>query len=871
MVNVEPKNRFKPNSQMIEKCFILSFIFALSLTTYGQTSVRNKKSINSLWLFSKKDTLQSQSWQRVNLPYTWNADDVNDEIPGYYQGVGWYKKSIDIDALNQNRKYLWFEGANNKTTVFLNHKRVGKHKGGYTAFCFDITSYLKKGKNELLIKVDNSPDFNALPVSADYTFYGGIYRDVYLLTTAPLHFEVLNEASPGIFIKTPKVSKKRGELEISGKIKNEESTSKRVTLLTTIRDEEGKVVKTVKNSEKIKANSLASFNSGTIKIAAPKLWSPKNPYLYHVSVKIVDTNNKLIDQVSQPLGFRWFRFDADKGFFLNGKPLKLYGTSRHQDREGYGNALKDEFHEEDIKIIKDMGANFLRIAHYPQDPRILQLCDELGLLVWEEIPVVNEINPTKEFSENAHVALKEMIRQNYNHPSVIIWGFMNEVFATNKMRKKVNRDTLLRKTTTLAKSLEKLAKKEDPNRYTAMALEYTYADEYLKYGIGEVCDVVGWNLYIGWYQKGMNNFGPFLDKWHKKYPKKSFIISEFGAGSDVRIHSLNPVRFDYSIEYQEKILESYYQQIMARDYVAGGAIWNSFDFNSEGRMDVVPNINNKGLLTTDRHYKDSYYLMQAKLSDKPVLKIASENWKSRTGIELRENKGYCDQPVVVFGNGSKAELLQNGKSLGTKQFVDNKATWKVPFVDGTNRLFVTDGAQQRLTHQVNVDFHLQPYHSINGNFDQIAVNLGTKTYFTEEPGGYAWLPEKPFTKGGWGYLAADKEKDHGPTTHRFDVKQTGNDPLFYTFHKNLKAFKFDVPAGKYEVELFLVDRLSGNKFKILVNEQNVYNYPQATKEKTAVKVKDIIYTSEGQGITISFKKIEGDSFLSAVKIKKLDE
>ena len=276
-----------------------------------------------------------------------------------------------------------------------------------------------------------------------------------------------------------------------------------------------------------------------IEITKPILWTPSNPYLYSVSINLVNTaTNQIIDQQIEPLGFRWFNFDVVKGFTLNDKPLKLVGTNRHQDREGYGNALSDDMHEQDIKLIKEMGSNFIRISHYPQDPTVLEMCDKYGLLVWEEIPCVNEINTTNEFSKNAQCALIEMIRQNYNHPSIIIWGFMNEVFATNKMRKLVERKELLAKTTELAKTLQTIVKKEDSFRSTAMALEYTYAKEYLATGIGNICDIIGWNLYIGWYQEYMSKFAPFIDFWHTKFPNKPFIISEFGAGSDTRLHSL---------------------------------------------------------------------------------------------------------------------------------------------------------------------------------------------------------------------------------------------------------------------------------------------------------------------------------------------
>lgn len=307
-----------------------------------------------------------------------------------------------------------------------------------------------------------------------------------------------------VFISTTAISKEEGKVKIAGAISNQSDQEKKIELQTTIKDADGKIVYKKSSNKSIDKNAKWDFSFNDATFFDLKLWSLTRPNLYTVELKFFDSKTKnIIDSSSQPLGFRWFKFAVDKGFFLNGETLKLIGTNRHQDREGYCNALPDDFHEEDIRLIKEMSANFLRIAHYPQDPRILKMCDKLGLLVWEEIPVVNEINPTPEFASNAKLSLKEMITQHYNYPSIIIWGYMNEVFATNKMRKLVERKEFLAKTTEFAKEHEKIVKEEDTTRKTAMALEYIYENEYLETGIGNVCDIVGWNLYIVCYQEDM--------------------------------------------------------------------------------------------------------------------------------------------------------------------------------------------------------------------------------------------------------------------------------------------------------------------------------------------------------------------------------
>lgn len=839
------------------------FLFILLSVNGFATYAQKKVSINENWAFTKEPV--AGKWEKINLPHTWNVTDVIDETPGYYRGIGWYKKTMKV-SFNKNQKvFIKFLGANNNAELFINGKTVGKHIGGYTAFDYDITPFLNaNGQNEILVKVDNTVNFDDLPVSADFTFYGGIYRDVFLIVKDEIHFDMLNNGSAGIFISTPSVSALKGSVKISGVLINKADQKKQVDLTAVVKQADGKVVYENKISKSIVKNGRWNFNLSNIEILNPKLWSPLTPNLYTVEVTIKDKKSqKVIDSSVQPLGFRWFKFDANKGFFLNGEPLKLIGTNRHQDREGYGNALTAEMHEEDIRLIKEMGANFIRLAHYPQDPYVLELCDKYGLLVWEEIPVVNEINTTVEFANNAKLSLTEMIRQHYNHPSIIIWGYMNEIFATNKMRKLVERKELLDKTTLLAKNLEKIAKAEDSSRSTAMALEYTYADEYLETGIGNICDVVGWNLYIGWYQEDMTQFGPFLDKWHKKFPTKSFFISEFGAGSDTRIHSLNPTRYDYSVEYQELNLESYYQQIMARPFVSGATVWNSFDFNSEGRMDVVPNINNKGLLTVDRKPKDSYYFLQAALSKSPILKIATADWKNRTGRAGSETQNFCKQPVVIYSNLPEVELFNNGVSLGKKQVVASKVIWEVPFSDGKNTL-VAKG--DNFSDQIDVDFKLQPYFLNSPTFKSIAVNFGSEEYFIEQPTGLVWEPERAYTKGYWGYTTTTARNYKQP--NRFDVKLTTSDPLYYAYLENAENIQFDVADGAYEVELLFVDQIVGKKFDILVNGQDVFSYPSNSSQRSAITVKTLTSAVNGKGIKVSFDKQQGSSIISGIKIRK---
>lgn len=306
---------------------------------------------------------------------------------------------------------------------------------------------------------------------------------------------------------------------------------------------------------------------------------------------------------------------------------------------------------------------------------------------------------------------------------------------------------------------------------------------------------------------------------------------------------------------------------MARKYIVGATIWNAFDFSSEGRVDVVPNINDKGLMKFDRTFKDNYFFFQSKLVAKPMLKIATLNWNRRTGRAASETSDYCIQPITIFSNLKRVELFQNGKSLGKKEILNNKAIWNVPFVNGKNTLLISNDDSDQITDQLDINFNLQPYYLSSSIFKEIGIRLGAQEYFIEEPVGYVWEPAKPYNKGSWGYTVLGKDEYKRPPV--FDVKRTDNDPLYYSFRKDLKEVKFDVANGKYEVELLLVDKVQGNIFDILLNGQVVYYYPQGNDEKVAVKIKSIIEVGNNKGINISFIKKNGDAFISAVKVRKI--
>ncbi|NCU04633.1 MAG: glycoside hydrolase family 2, partial [Chitinophagaceae bacterium] len=373
--------------------FILS-LYGLMLTgfLYAQPGAGTTVNLNKNWLFTKETKTTTVKWEPVQLPHTWNTDDVMDDVPGYYRGAGLYKRKLFIDKKRKGKQiYLLFEGANQLAEVFINGKKAGEHTGGYSAFSVAITNYVEYGKeNELLVKVDNSFNQDIPPLSADFTFYGGIYRDVWMKVVDAVHFSMNDHATTGVYISTPTVNVKLAQVHVRSLLANESKTERKIRISTIIKNRSGQNVSTASQLHTLQPGITTEVQQTSISIKQPLLWSPESPYLYTVVSEIKDAvTGAILDVVKHPLGLRWFHFDAEKGFFLNGKSYKLVGTSRHQDFKDIGNAVPDELAVKDILLLKKMGGNFLRVAHYPQDPAVLAACDSLGILASVEIPVVN--------------------------------------------------------------------------------------------------------------------------------------------------------------------------------------------------------------------------------------------------------------------------------------------------------------------------------------------------------------------------------------------------------------------------------------------------------------------------------------------------
>lgn len=830
-------------------------------------SPRLRHTINERWRHApgalagaEAEAYDDRDWTLVNLPHTWNAEDAFTESLEYRRGIGWYRRHLPLDAsLRGRRLFLYFEGANQVADVYVNGRAAGRHVGGYTAFAFDITDLVRiDDTNVIAVRVDNRHDDDIPPLNADFTFYGGIYRDVWLIATAPLHVNVLDHASPGVFIDTPEVSEASAIVRVRGTVMNHEPRAARVEVVNRVLDAAGAEAVAVRSRLDIPAGGSASFEQLSAPILRPRLWSPEQPNLYRVVTEI-HAGGTLVDRTDNPLGFRWFGIDAERGFTLNGRPYRLYGTNRHQDRAGYGNALPNAAHRQDVELVKATGFTFLRLAHYPQDPAVLEEMDRQGLVGWEEIPIVNIISLSPAFADNSERMLVEMIRQHYNHPSILFWGYMNEVLLRKPDPMPAGYLALVR---ALAQRLEARVHEEDATRATVMAVSIEEIDD--GSGLQDVADVLGLNLYFGWYYRTLDGLGAFLDTLHTSHPSRPLLLSEYGAGSDERIHTLEPRAFDFSTEHQQRFHQAQFPQLRARDYVIGTAVWNQFDFGSKGRHDSKPNINQKGLLYFDRRPKDVWHYYRAVLRPEPVLHIATRDWLQRAGSRAED----ALQPVLVYSNLPDVELFANGKSLGSKRTENATAQWLVPLRAGTNRLVAGGGSG--VVDMVDVAYTDRTAlfnATAAANVRSIAVNAGSHYQYVDDSG-IVWEADRPYSRGSWGHTGGAARLRH----HR--VFGSSDDPLYQAARVGVQQYRFDVPDGTYDVRLLFVEMEHAQPrrrvFDVAVNDQYVFrglDLAAAYGRHVAVARTVLAHADGGAGIAIRLEPVIGEATISGILLE----
>lgn len=795
---------------------------------------RKATTINDNWSFKKQN---DKEWTQVNLPHTYNHDAYNSR--NYYQGKASYKRILKLDSVcSDKRYYLKVDAASKYATVSINGTTVGSHAGGYTAFTLDVTPYLKT-ENTIEIDVDNSRN-DVTPISADFTFWGGIYRDVWLIETPLLHFDITDHGADGIYISTPKVNKDSAVISVKSKLINEATTKANLELTCRVTAPNGAVVQTVKKRLRLKPGERKDAVVTTNVIHNPLLWSPENPNLYTVETTIVDRKTKVeIDHQTHKTGLRWWHFDADKGFTLNGKPYKLRGFNRHQDQWPHGVALHDEAHRRDIQMMKDLGANFIRISHYPQDDALLDECDRLGIMAWEEIPIVNFVPDTPGYDDNCEQNLVEMIRQHYNHPSVIAWGYMNEILLTAPGKDKDDFQPCRDRTVALARRLEAKLKEEDSLRTSVMA--FAASNEYNEIGL-DLEDVAGWNLYHGWYWGELKGFEEWCADQHERYPKHPFMISEWGAGSDRRLHSANPKAFDFSMEYQQIYIEHYLPVIEQTPYIMGGAYWNLIDFNVAARQESMPRVNNKGVFFNNRQPKDvAYYFKAAWRDDIPVIHIATRDRDNFTAAD------GPDYPVKIYTNCDKVELTVNGVSVGRQKTENYHCTFNVDMPDGISAIMAKGTYKGKDAYDATTISILPMPNIATG--EELSINVGSNCDYTSDEG-VTWLSDSNFRGG--------KTK-----SNTSEVLLTTDDPLFQTWRESSYEYVFDVVNGKYEVELLTVEKtIPSGQLANLLGRGSDDRYSIAARERRFIEV------SNGKIIIMS-GDIKKGRLLCGIKIRRI--
>ena len=666
---------------------------ALAATTYSPpSSNRVDMLIDTGWKFFKGDVSGAQAptfndggWSDVNLPHTWN--NIDGENGGsYYRGIAWYRLHYTVPASAAGRKlYLQFDGASLVADVYVNGTYLGEHQGGFAAFRFDATSALNVGTtNVIAVKVNNASSTDIPPLNGDFTVFGGLYRDAHLLVTDNVHMRMGDYGSSGLFLRQTNVSSASANLRVTAEMWNDNGTAQNVTLNTTIVDANNTVVQTLTATQSVAAHTGYTFVQATT-LANPHLWNGQaDPYLYHVYAQ-VQVGTSVKDVVSAPLGLRSYHIDPNNGFFLNGQYLDLHGVNVHQDHIDQGWAISNAEIDQDFSLMMQMGVNLIRTSHYQHAQHFYDNADANGVIVWSEQPIIGGIINSAAFTQSAEQQMTEMIRQNYNHPSIIFWSIANEVGNDAN-------------TNTLLQALNDVAHTQDPDRLTTLASNSAAGNAESKH-----TDTVGYNRYNGWYGGSYNDIGGILTSTHQNFPTMSFALSEFGAGASIFQHQDPPTQPVTSSnfhpeEWQALFHEAYWQALKTRPYVWGKFVWVMFDFSSASRHEGDhAGRNDKGLVTYDRKTcKDAYYWYKANWTNTPFVYITDRRFVNRT---------LPTANIKIYANTSAVTLTVNGVSLGTQTSSNHIFLWSNVALHTGNNTIQATSTQNGTTYQDTVTWN----------------------------------------------------------------------------------------------------------------------------------------------------------------------
>ncbi len=775
------KNRMKLLPTLSKKGMLLLLGFVLAANLIAKEST----SINTGWKFTKATvtsaeqvTFDDTAWDTVNLPHTWNAQDGQDGGNNYYRGIGWYRKHVVVPASDAGKiVYLKIGAACTTATVYVNGQLMGTHTGGYSAFMFDVTNKVVLGQdNVIAVQVNNSATILCPPLSADFTFYGGITRNVELITANPVHINPnvtisnslsmvpINVAQPGVIIQQSNVSATSANLNIRTKLRNSGATVATATVVITLKDSLGGIVQTLTDVKTIPANDTLTSTLATT-LSNPHLWNGLfDPYLYRVEVAL-NVNGVLTDTSVQPLGLRFFSVDPNTGFYLNGKSYPLRGVCLHEEKKDKGHAVTDADRKEAIDLIRETGMNYFRLSHYEHGDFTYNYLDSLGIICWAEIPDVNSVGTTTAdniiYRQNASSEMYELLRQQYNHPSVIFWGLSNEI------EYQAGIDPVATVT-----QMNSIVKSEDSYRLTTLAAMYAEKPS------NWIPDVYSNNRYDGWYYNTTDVFGSTLDGLHVKYPTVKIGVSEYGCGANITHHEYPAAEPSaggayHPEEYQNLFHEQYIAMINSRPYLWESSVWAAFDFGSDGRNEgAQPGINDKGLITFDRSVKkDAFYIYKANWNKKdPFVYITSRRYTTRPNT-------VCT--VKIYSNCPSVTLSVNGTLIGTLTSTNHIFIWdniimnlglnQISAVSTVSGVDYTDNTSWTCTNSVPLPVYPDvPVGQIQINFQKTSTTV-TPTGYLKDDGSIYGDRGNTYSYGWNANLTANTRERMVATDKRFDT------------------------------------------------------------------------------------------------------
>jgi beta-galactosidase len=832
------------------------------------------------------------AWTTVSVPHTWNRVGYYKDSPKSHvntlqnvvttQGVGWYKLVFTPPAnVEGMESFVQFDAASRIATVWLNGTMLGTHRGGFSRFRLNSTAALKPGQeNTLTVKVDNtkpalgSSTADVLPLTGDFFVYGGLYRPVSLVFTRKMHLDLMDYGSSGVYAKTTSIAAAGAQVQVRARVRNDGEQSGTLVLRTLLVDAQGKVAAQQEQSVTVGAASVVD-STANVAVPHPHLWQGvEDPYLYRLVVELSNKSSQLVDRVSLPFGIRQVRFDSESGLFLNGTHVAIHGVGYHQDREGKGWASQPEDVAADEAMMREMGVTGIRLTHYQHGQPIHDLADRDGLVVWDEIPLVSQwtlgesLEPTPALRENARQQLRELIAQDFNHPSVITWSIGNEIDFGNSIPAFVgNKSGAVPDPLPLLKELNKLAHELDPDRPTTLATcceGIRYASDTVVPITASVTDMSGANRYFGWYYGKPSDLGANLDALHHTRPAQPMAVTEYGAGGAVSLHSDNALGGPESRnrpqaeEYESYIHEQNWSTLRSKPYLWGTFLWNSFDFGSTTRSEGnAQDINTKGIVTYDhKHRKDPYYFYRANWTTTPTIHINSG---------LYTERAYRTADVRVYSNASKTSLKVNGKLIGALEGCpDRICVWNgVVLSAGTNEV-VAIGSFPKGDVEDRTQWHLSDEAAKNTYIDCGALVagasdgklFGSDTFFE---GGTALVIGGPGTRG------------RPPATP--SIAGTSSPEVAATYRTGSFTYRVPVADGPHSVVLTFVEPSlhSGERiFDVLANGQEmVTNLDVAATAGGALIAYQRRFEVNGRDgmLVLEFRPTKGDAIVSAIEVQ----